>query len=1251
MVTKRILSLILAGIMLLPTGITAIADDTVSNDKWSFEKTFSASDTADSLAKEGFLLTGNGIEYGDSGITLKSTASMAYGKDGNAMNFDYSFDTYVYKTVNNYSVYFNYTDASNYYKLSVVRDAAIVKLVKATNGTEYVLEQYAFGSGAAANYVGHTYNTSVRYTNAGTVITASIVETSGLVYEFSYTDTVFDTGFDGLDNGMPHTSGKIMIKDEWSATRVSYLKVYDIGEANDESNDFVYTHTFGASDTTDSLTADGFSFTGTPTIGDTGIQAGTAVTYTPPSDVVTDHYKFETQIYKTVNSYMIKFNVTDSGYYAIYLQQNGTYPGPDFSMRLEKWVGSTQYILARDNFTSGSALTYTTHTYVVEVTNSDDGCNIKAYAKNERNKDELVIDYTDTATDTGADELDNGTAFATSGTLKIEKQYSSALIKYFNMYFYEVKAPEEPAVQSSVLALVNDRDPYTGALATLDTGTLFTLDTAYSSIGLDMGEKTEINNIILTDGNNSNRMHRADLSLYVSDDNTEYTRIKDFTATKTGGKVYIYNFTANARYVKVHCHHGEVLQDYMRAESFVNYIDDMMLAQKSTFPASGGGEFTKVKELTITPEKDMTDSAAFVDASLLADVNTNPLRFVLDNGYVLSHYTDSDGVYLRIPEAKKDTPITINVYGGNQHASELSDMNSTFEVTYGNKTAYHLNNGDFFRANATVGEAPNGDEILIANDKAITKLHIARSTNGGRTWSEPECITDRPISGTNDGGGLLVDKARGKMWYLGHFASVNVSYSPGVLQSDDNGHTWTKRPYHIQHDGIIGCVYENGTIAKSYDGDGPAIDYLFPFNSFKTASSGAVAGVAFSRDNGRTWQSSPTYIGFWPEGWTEAHEAGVSEGTIAYISNGDIKSLSRNQWPGENHYAQSVSHDDGFTWQEEAWRSNVWASNGDPNLMNSGDDIVLLWPGNTNGDATSYIRYPLSITYSTDDMESWTNKMNVWEGTTYGVYNSEYDRSYATQPGFNRVNYKGSDDMYIYWTHHGAGNGVEGASSIDAILVEDFDEYLHKSKGAAEDFEADEAKYENWFQVKAKSFSKSTVAISTQQAKTGSRSLRLKSEGTPLIANRSMPQLMNGEISYDFYIDSIANGNGLYMDLKGVYNSNPLDGTIYSLKFDNSGNVYVLNPDGEYSQPATPVATLDITKWNNIKIKFDRATDEAKLYINGVETANMIIGTEMPKIDGVCFIQFYTVSGSQPATVYVDNFKAYEGVKMNATEK
>jgi len=1250
MIAKRILSLLVIVSVLSSIGITAGAEET-SQSNWSYEKTFTSSDTLESLGSEGFVFTGSNT-LADNGITTANGGSFIYGKDGQSMDFDYRFDTYAYKNFNNYSIDFHYIDASNYYTVSVRRNEAIVQLTKTAGGTKYVLSQLDFGTGATANYVGHTYNVSVKNTDAGTVITAKVTQgTNGPVYDFNYTDTLFDTGFDGLDNGQPHESGKIRIRDEWANTRTTYLNIYDISEPKQESNDFIYNHTFNSADTVESLANDGFSFAGTPTVSDDGVQVGTSVTYTPDLAVVTDHYKFETRIYKTTNSYLVRFNVTDSGFYALNLYQTGTFPGDTWSLTLEKRVGSNTYILARDNMSNGSGLTYCTHTYEVEVTNSASGCNIKVFAENEKNGETFVIDYTDTATDIGADKADNGAPFATSGAVTVSKEWSSALIKYFNICFYEVAQSEEPSVQSSVLVLSNDRNPYTGALVTMESGQVFTFDTAYSSIGLDFGEKTKINNIVLTDGNNSNRIHRADLSLYVSDDNANYTRIKDFTATKTGGKVYIYNFTADARYVKVHCHHGVPLQEYMMAESFINYIDDMMSASFSTLPGTGGGEFLMVKELSVTPEKDMNDSVAFVDKSLLSDTGNTPLRFVLDDGYVLSYYTDVKGTYLRIPEAKAGTTVNVSVYGSNQNAAELSDMNSVFEVTYGNKTGYHLNNGNYFRSNISVAQAPNGDVVILANDKADTTLHMSRSSDGGRTWTEPVKVTDRDINCTNGGGGFIVDKNRGMMYFVGYFGSVNSSYSPGVLSSSDNGLTWTKRPYHVQMNGSIGCVYENGIISKSYDGDGPDIDYVFPFNCFETASSGATAGVAFSRDNGRTWQSSPTNVGFWPENWEEAHEAGVSEDTLAYLSNGDMAIIARNQWPNENHYAQSVSHDNGFTWVEDAWRSNIWASNGDPNLMNYKDDIVLLWPGNTNANGTTYTRYPLSIAYTKDDMATWNNKMNVWEGTTYGVYNSEYDRSYATQPGFNRVSYKDSDDMYVFWTHHGAGNGVEGQASIDGILIEDFEDYLYKSKGAAEDFEADEAKYENWFQIKAKTFSNATVSISTDKANTGERALKLKAAGSPLIANRSMPQLMNGEISYDIFVDSISSGNGLYMDLKGVYNSNPLSGTVYSLKFDKDGNVYVLNPDGEYAQNVTSVATLDLTKWNNIKIKFDRATDVAKLYINDAEITDMIIGTELPKIDGVCFIQFYTVAGAEPATVYIDNFMAYEGVKMNAVAK
>ena len=529
-------------------------------------------------------------------------------------------------------------------------------------------------------------------------------------------------------------------------------------------------------------------------------------------------------------------------------------------------------------------------------------------------------------------------------------------------------------------------------------------------------------------------------------------------------------------------------------------------------------------------------------------------------------------------------------------------------------------------------------------------MHLARSTNGGRTWSDPVNITTNKIDGKNDGGGILVHKERGKMWYFGHFGSLGTTYyTAGVMESNDNGLTWSE-PYIVVPNGTGGCVYDNGVIAKSYDGEGPEIDYVFPYNiSASGWESGFNSGIAFSRDNGRNWTTSPVNISYFPEDWESAHEAGMSEDTIAYLSNGDMVLIARNQWAEENHYAQSVSHDNGYTWVEDAWRSNIWASNGDPNLKNIGDDIVLLWPGNTNSSGTSYYRYPLSLAYSTDDMTSWNKKLSVWEGTTYGVYGTGRDRSYATQPGFNKVTYKDSDDMFIYWTHHGAGNGVTGPASIDGILVEDFDEYLHKTKGVADDFESDNAIYENWFQMNSSSYPKGYVTISSDKAKTGEKSLKLNGASSCLLATRSMPQIMDGEIEFDFNLDA-SNGD-LYIPFKAVFNQDSLSGAVYALKIDSSGNLYVLDPDADRTQTVISVASLGKGVWNNIKIKFDRANDVAKLYVNDTEVADLIISKTMPKIDGVCYAQFITTSSSIGITAYVDNFIGYEGVSMTAVAK
>ena len=800
--------------------------------------------------------------------------------------------------------------------------------------------------------------------------------------------------------------------------------------------------------------------------------------------------------------------------------------------------------------------------------------------------------------------------------------------------------------------LENDRNPYDGAMIYGNMVGEYTFDTSYNSVGYELGEAKTINNIVLTDNDNSNKIHRADLSLYTSDDNVTYERIKDFTATKVNGKVYLYNFTATARYIKVHCHYDDPYVPYMVCETFENYLGDMINAENSTLPASGGGTFSKLKTITITPKADNTDGVAFIDKSLLEGLANGAFRFVLTDGYVLSHYTTDDGVYLRIPSATANVAINVDVWGGNTSAADLSDMNSVFEVTYGNKTAFPMSEAGKFISNIGVAQAPNGDIIAIGNPKVENgDVVLRRSTDGGRTWSSSQVIYH--TTSTVSGGGFIVDKERGKMWYMGYCQSgePDLYLCVMVMESSDNGETWTE-PCRVYTPTLHDCMYGDGLIAKTYDGDGPNIDYIFPWLGTRddVHYSDFKASTCFSRDNGRTWQAGATMYTYIPEGDEASYEGGVSESSIAYLSNGDLAIISRNQWASENHYAQSVSHDNGFTWETNGWRSNIWASNGDPSLLNYNDDIVLLWPGNTSHNATSYTRFPISVAYSNDDMQSWTNKMDISIGTTFGAYNTGYDRHYGTQPGLWPIENKGNKDMFVFWTHHQTGNGTTTAS-VEGILIEDFDDYLYKTKGAADDFEASDNKYEGWIQTRAVWNAASSVSISDDDAKDGNKSLHLMANYNPLTTTRSIPQIMKGEISYDLKFSTLSSGYGMYLLFKSAFNNGVIgvDDTLFAIKIDKNGNVYGLDPEKDHMQSGLTAATkINIADWNNLKFKFDVETKKAELYINNSKVCDLKVNSTLPTIDGVCFVQLQSISSSDYISAFMDNFLAYEGVSMTA---
>ena len=252
------------------------------------------------------------------------------------------------------------------------------------------------------------------------------------------------------------------------------------------------------------------------------------------------------------------------------------------------------------------------------------------------------------------------------------------------------------------------------------------------------------------------------------------------------------------------------------------------------------------------------------------------------------------------------------------------------------------------------------------------------------------------------------------------------------------------------------------------DGDGDGIDYLFMYEmcSDNTYSDFAATSV-YSRDNGKTWQTSESEIRFKGDESVQ-HETGVSECSVVELSDGSLKIYARVQYNGNLLLGESTSYDHGVTWDEDCKLTEIYSSNTFPVLKKYNDDVLLLWGGNNMMGPRSYFRAPINLAYSTDDMETWKAKHDILSGTSEG--NVRLGSYMCVQPKLIFDNYKGGDNMHVAWWKWRTDSAV-------TMLVEDADDYIHKTKGAADSFESTSALYEGWSTIEG------SVSISDEQAR------------------------------------------------------------------------------------------------------------------------------------------------------------------------
>ena len=267
---------------------------------------------------------------------------------------------------------------------------------------------------------------------------------------------------------------------------------------------------------------------------------------------------------------------------------------------------------------------------------------------------------------------------------------------------------------------------------------------------------------------------------------------------------------------------------------------------------------------------------------------------------------------------------------------------------------YHL--GDYGSKNYRIPAiitAKDGS-LVVATDKRKHNnadlpedmdILINRSTDGGRTWSEPYTLAqgqgvgrgfgDCALVRTNDEGGLLAAFVGGMGLFQGTPEHHNHSY---ISRSHDNGVTWTE-PQDIT-DVLFGVncpVKERRSWRGSFFASGNGLltstgRIMFVIAVLEDESWSLSNYAVYSDDNGETWQVS---------GRASHHG---DEAKVVELTDGRILMSIRHE--GERWY--NISEDGGVTWQPEtsAWTDLVsTACNGDIirySSVNDGDERNIL---------------------------------------------------------------------------------------------------------------------------------------------------------------------------------------------------------------------------------------------------------------------------------------------------------------------
>ncbi len=326
-------------------------------------------------------------------------------------------------------------------------------------------------------------------------------------------------------------------------------------------------------------------------------------------------------------------------------------------------------------------------------------------------------------------------------------------------------------------------------------------------------------------------------------------------------------------------------------------------------------------------------------------------------------------------------------------------------------------------------------------------LYSRRSTDGGRTWSDPVVVAQGGNGKTYGDAALITERESGKLicMYVGDQGLWNASpYNrQGVYYSEskDNGQSWSQ-PISITNQ--VYANHSNWYAGFAGSGHGLQLEngrlmYVLAVRANSTVGGTLQNWAIYSDDAGETWTLSDNYA------TTLGDEAKVVE-----LGDGTVLMSIRNPNKGYRRFCKST--DKGKTWGESKLSTTLAdaACNGDIMRIEYKGKYYLVH----SLPKSSTTRENVSLFVSADEGESWRLAKQLVNG--YSAYSSmvelpdgsiavlaeegKWDSNLPGTDGFTLVYYNFSKD-WLFENIDTGGNG--GDEFTGSLPLNGTDQYMH----------------------------------------------------------------------------------------------------------------------------------------------------------------------------------------------------------------